>query len=368
MQIFVVETRFAESDRGAGDPRSALIGRLLSEFPFAKVTWFASERNDSDRYQAALVQMGITPVDEPPAYALAARANDADVVVVARPENFEWAAGIIDRYQPQARKVYDFESLFHLRMEREAQLRVGDERDRFAVMARTLRELERAAAFWADAVLCVGQAEQDFVRSIRPALPVGIASYFPEVVPPFVPRDARNAVAYFGGFRAGPHGPNSEGAILAARKVQPLLGMPLEISGACPPENVLGLAGPDVRVVGPVPDFRAYIASRLVLLCPMLVGAGIKLRFVDAAACGTPFVTTAVGAEGIGLDGELARLLVAETPEQLAERTRALVDDKGCWNAASDGLRALATERFTREQFASALRLAVLGPRSEPHP
>ena len=60
---------------------------------------------------------------------------------------------------------------------------------------------------------------------------------------------------------------------------------------------------------------------------PMRFGSGVKLKFLDSLAAGLPFVTTAVGAEGLPL-GERRRALVAEDPAGLVRRILRLYEDQ----------------------------------------
>ena len=72
------------------------------------------------------------------------------------------------------------------------------------------------------------------------------------------------------------------------------------------------LQGPHVEVVGFVPDPAERLSAARVHVHPLRYGAGIKLKLIDTMAAGLPFVTTPIGAEGLGL-GELEKVVVAET-------------------------------------------------------
>nr|WP_240354360.1 glycosyltransferase [Pectobacterium brasiliense] len=51
-------------------------------------------------------------------------------------------------------------------------------------------------------------------------------------------------------------------------------------------------------------DLSDIYAQGTVFINPMLSGAGVKLKTIDAIAAGLPVVSTAVGAEGLGLIDE----------------------------------------------------------------
>jgi glycosyltransferase involved in cell wall biosynthesis len=76
---------------------------------------------------------------------------------------------------------------------------------------------------------------------------------------------------------------------------------------------------PGVQTLGFVPDLLAVYRSASVAIAPLVVGAGIKLKVIEALASGVPVIATPVGAEGLpsqifpGVSDdprELARLMV----------------------------------------------------------
>ena len=82
-----------------------------------------------------------------------------------------------------------------------------------------------------------------------------------------------------------------------------------------------GRGVPGVRMVGWVPSIEPYLGRARVCVAPLLHGAGIKGKVVEAMLRGTPVVTTPIGAEGLDLtDGEHA--MIAERPAELATGDR----------------------------------------------
>ena len=85
-----------------------------------------------------------------------------------------------------------------------------------------------------------------------------------------------------------------------------------------PPELLRSVAGEGVRFLGRVPDARDFLASGAAMVVPLLSGAGMRVKILEAMALGVPVVSTRLGADGIGArNGE--EILLAETPKGLTE-------------------------------------------------
>src|SRR3974390_3627014 len=85
------------------------------------------------------------------------------------------------------------------------------------------------------------------------------------------------------------------------------------IVGRRPSAAVRALASQRIRVTGTVDDVRRFYTSAVVVIAPLRVGAGTRLKILEAMAAGVPVVSTRLGAEGI--DAQPGRcLLLADSP------------------------------------------------------
>ena len=83
---------------------------------------------------------------------------------------------------------------------------------------------------------------------------------------------------------------------------------------------------PGVELVGAVGDVRPELDRTDVAVVPIRVGAGTRLKVVEALAHHLPLVTTTVGAEGIDVvDGRTA--LVADDPQRFADACLQLLEE-----------------------------------------
>ncbi len=115
-----------------------------------------------------------------------------------------------------------------------------------------------------------------------------------------------------------------------------------------------------VSILGGVPDPAPYYQRCRAFLAPIRAGSGTRLKILEALACCTAVLSTALGAEGIGgTSGE--HYLIADTPADLADSIcRLLEDDSLCARLGRAG-RRLIEARYTWQQSAE---VAVSGYRA----
>ncbi len=75
-------------------------------------------------------------------------------------------------------------------------------------------------------------------------------------------------------------------------------------------------------------------------IAPILWGAGVKLKTVEALAHGVPVVATTVGAEGIPDDWR-HHVDVADDPAEFAALLAALLTDRAAWERRRAGIAEL---------------------------
>lgn len=104
-----------------------------------------------------------------------------------------------------------------------------------------------------------------------------------------------------------------------------LPGARLLVVGRRPsPALVRGLATHGVDFTGTVDDVRPYMARSSLIVVPLRVGSGTRLKILEAWAMGRPVLSTSLGAEGLPVrSGE--NIAIADTPDALIERVVALL-------------------------------------------
>jgi glycosyltransferase involved in cell wall biosynthesis len=95
----------------------------------------------------------------------------------------------------------------------------------------------------------------------------------------------------------------------------------LKIAGKYLPEKLINKVDTTdgVNYFGFVQDIDTFVASSALLVAPIFIGAGLKMKLTHSLACGTPVLTTPIGAEGINIGPENG-LWIEQTSGELSEK------------------------------------------------
>jgi glycosyltransferase involved in cell wall biosynthesis len=194
----------------------------------------------------------------------------------------------------------------------------------------SVRRFERAYFPHAAAVSVVAEDDRSSILDLLPSLDVPIVNngvdheYF--VPLDGVKKDA--SMVYLGAMNFLP---NAEGSVYFSRQVLPLIlsevpEASFTIVGKDPAPEVLELAGDHVKVTGMVDDVRPWLDAATVFVCPLLSGAGIKNKILQAWAMEKPVVATSISCGGLRIfDGE--NILVADGKREFADAVLRLMRD-----------------------------------------
>ena len=98
-------------------------------------------------------------------------------------------------------------------------------------------------------------------------------------------------------------------------------------------------------VTGAVPDLAPYFAQAAVVVAPLRLGGGMRVKVVEALAAGKPVVASPLAASGLAVtDGE--QIFLAKTHEEFAERIALLLDDPALRRRLGAAARAWAQENL----------------------
>ena len=81
-----------------------------------------------------------------------------------------------------------------------------------------------------------------------------------------------------------------------------------------------------IQYLGFVEDIDAFLSSQLLMVAPIEIGAGLKMKIPHALSCGTAVLTTDVGAEGIEIHPSEG--MVVSSIESMADKAKELMLDE----------------------------------------
>lgn len=233
----------------------------------------------------------------------------------------------------------------------------------FSAMAVSdLAQREIAALYRCDLNLMTSDVEIGLLTELF-GLPASILHWCPlmlEAVPEHVaPFHQRAHFLTIGNFR---HAPNWDAVLWMKNSVWPLIRRQLpdaqfHIYGAYTPPKATALhnAAQGFHVMNWAEDALAVMSAARVCLAPLRFGAGIKGKLIDAMLCGTPSVTTPVGAEAMSDTGQPWPGLIGSSAAQLADAAVRLYQDPVLWNQAqADGL-TLLNARYRHARHCASL-------------
>ncbi len=160
--------------------------------------------------------------------------------------------------------------------------------------------------------------------------------------------DRRFRVTFLGGMHWPP---NAEGIRWFGESIWPQIAAAapsavLTVIGKGAPSELERLAAADrVEVTGYVDDVEPYLRETAVFIVPLLSGAGMRVKILDAWCGGLPIVSTAIGAEGIDArDGE--DILLADAPAEFADAVVRVLQDLKLARRLGDAGRATVERAY----------------------
>ncbi|CAG1010976.1 hypothetical protein BURK2_04153 [Burkholderiales bacterium] len=360
MRILFVEDYPPVARYGAGLPRArAVLEALLAQGHTVSLYPVFGLRGMSRGQATEALPAGVHLLEpaEPPGLLqhLAQEAANYDLLWICRKHHMAPAVALRDRGLDLPPIVYDTEALEFHRDLRARRLRgevVTPE------IVAQLSAFETRLAGYARAVVTVSVEERRFyaencqtpafVISATAALRDGIAG-----------PGERAGLLFVGALNADSE-PNADALAYFFGEVWPRLRrlrpMTATIAGWGTDRSPLvqSLAGPEVKVLGPVADLDPLYARARLFIAPTRFAAGIPLKVIEAAAHGLPAVVSPLLAAQLGWTPEV-ELLAGSNPASFAENCDYLAGDDALWTRLAEAARARVASQFSREALGRAV-------------
>jgi polysaccharide biosynthesis protein PslH len=214
------------------------------------------------------------------------------------------------------------------------------------------RKFDRIQAFTQRDADAIGALAPEMATRVR-VNPFGI-----EIPAPVdIAEQEQNTLLFVGNFT---HAPNVDAAVWLGKEIMPILrehcpGIRLCLIGIYPPPEVKNLACNDIQVIGPVPHIEPYFSRAALVVAPVRIGGGMRMKVLQAMAFGKAIVTTSRGADGFSVDGHQPPLVIADDLTGFAQAVARLLADKSARLELGRQARAYIEANFSAQAYANRI-------------
>lgn len=210
-----------------------------------------------------------------------------------------------------------------------------------------LRSFERSAMSRFDSAIVVSETDKRLLKAmgIRTRLfvvPNGTDTTFFKPAPD---KAVENLVLWVGHMDVHT---NKDAVIYFWREICPILRrkqpeMRVSFIGTSPPKEIMRAASTDssINVTGFVEDIRPHLTKAAVVVVPIRIGSGTRLKILDAMAMGKAIVSTTIGCEGLNVT-DRQNILIADHPKSFADNTIELLKNTDMRRNIENEARKLA--------------------------
>lgn len=232
-----------------------------------------------------------------------------DVVMFDRfmtEEQFGWR---VAQHCPDAMRILDTEDLHGLRMARQTAWKEGRDFE-VSDLLNDVAKREIASILRCDLSIIISSYEMELLRKVF-HVPETVLVYTPMLLEPLTDKgiaewpdyNERQHFVTIGNFI---HEPNWNSVLYLKEHIWPLIrkrlpGAEMHVYGSYASQKVQNLhkAAEGFLIKGRAKDALEVMKQARVCLAPLRFGAGIKGKLLETMLCGTPSVTTGIGAEGM---------------------------------------------------------------------
>jgi len=360
-QVLIIGFVWPEPNSSAAGGRMVQLISIFKEQGF-EVT-FASPAMDSD-YMINLESLGVTKKSitlNCSSFDVFVKELNPTIVLFDRfmmEEQFGWR---VTENCPDALRMLDTEDLHCLRLARQKAFKEKRTFSTDDLLVEDVAKREIASILRCDISFMIAEYEMELLQSffridadLLYYLPLLLESLEDSAIQNLPSFEERNNFVFIGNFL---HEPNWNAVQYLKETIWPLIRkqMPeaiLQIYGAYPSQKVVQLHQPKdgFYIMGRANDAQEVVRNSRVVLAPLRFGAGIKGKLVEAMQCGTPSVTTTIGAES--MSGDLPwNGFIADDAQVFADKAVELYQDKNLWLKAQENGFEIIEKRFLKSVF-----------------
>lgn len=202
----------------------------------------------------------------------------------------------------------------------------------FLVESKKMKAFERSISMRCDLCSVVSKEDENVLKLLSPSAKINVISngvdveYFAPIKAEIEP----DSLVFTGSMNWLP---NENAMLYFCGEIFPLIlkktpSVRLYIVGHNPTHKILRLAvnNQNIIVTGSVDDIRPFIAKASVVIVPLRVGGGTRLKILEAMSMGKAIVSTSIGCEGIDVNDD-ENIIIADSPAVFSEAILKLFSD-----------------------------------------
>jgi len=276
-------------------------------------------------------------------------------------EQFGWR---VTKHAPNSIKILNTEDLHCLRKSRQESLKKNKTFKTEELFNNDITKREIASIYRCDLSLIISDFEMKLLEKVF-GINKQLLHYLPFLLDPINSNtkndwpsfEYRKHFITIGNFK---HEPNWKSVLYLKETIWPLIKQKLpdtemHIYGAYPPAKAIQLNNPQdgFYIKGRAHNAPEVMKNARVCLAPLQFGAGIKGKLAEAMLCGTPSITTTIGAEGMLHEDSDWNGFVTDDPITFAKAAVRLYSDHHLWSQSQQNGIEIINTRFQKESFES---------------
>ncbi len=236
-----------------------------------------------------------------------------------------------------------------------------------SIEGRLMRTFERRSCQRATVAMACSTNDRNTLNLLRPTLPIfvvpnAVDTDFYDASETSVSGKAEQILLFQGGMDWYP---NRDAVEFFVRSILPKVriecpGVRFVVAGRNPPaEFVAALSSSGgVEFTGTIPDMRPYLSAATVVVVPLRLGSGTRIKILEACAAGKAIVSTHLGAEGLELESG-KEIVLADEPADFAQQVIALLGDPGRRDVIARSARSAIVENYSYPTLKRKLETAI---------
>lgn len=276
-------------------------------------------------------------------------------------EQFGWR---VSKQCPDAVKILNTEDLHCLRKTRQECFKSKKKFEITDLLNNAYTKREIASIYRCDLSLIISDYEIKILEDIF-KINKNLLLYIPFLLEPITSEIKKEWPNYnnrkhfitIGNFR---HEPNWNSVLYLKDTIWPLIQKELpeaelHIYGAYPPQKATQLHNPKqgFYIKGWTKNANEVMQQSRVCLAPLQFGAGIKGKLAEAMLCGTPSITTTIGAEGMLNEESDWNGFITNNPIEFAKASVHIYSNPSIWHQAQQNGIEIINTRFQKKRFST---------------